>query len=377
MCPTPRTNAPRSRLAPLPSLGRLADAFAWPLRSADYLALVAPRWGGAGALARIVDLREETPRARTLTLRPARRWPAHRAGQHVQLGVAIDGRRHVRTYSLSSAPERFAADGCVTVTVTAVEGGRVSAHLVRDARAGDRLWLGPPQGEFVLRAAGGVRPLFVTAGSGITPVMSMLRSLAAAGALPDVAHLHYARTPGDVIFGAELAALAGAHPRYRLHVLHTRVSGAPGDGPATFGPAALAAHCPDWREREAFVCGPLPLLVAAEAHWSAAGLAPRLHVERFHASLAPALPGAAGGRVRFARSGVEVEAGGGTSLLRVAQEAGLRPPHGCRMGICHSCSTTLRAGRVRDLRDHAVIDEPGAKVQLCVCAASGNVELEL
>jgi ferredoxin len=76
-------------------------------------------------------------------------------------------------------------------------------------------------------------------------------------------------------------------------------------------------------------------------------------------------------------SGREVEAGGESDLLQVAENAGLSPRHGCRMGICHSCTTTLRRGCVRDLRNGSIIDEPGVKVQICVCAAAGNVDLEL
>ena len=127
---------------------------------------------------------------------------------------------HTRTYSISSAPGRD--DECITITVKAATGGRVSQHLVRNVVPGDYLPLGLPQGDFVLPDAVPLRPLFITAGSGITPVMSMLRDHAARGDLPSIVHLHYAPHPYDVIFAKELAKLRDDHRRYRLRLVYTR-----------------------------------------------------------------------------------------------------------------------------------------------------------
>lgn len=366
--------APRTRAGLVPAgLVRLVDRFAWPLQASHYLGLLHPRWATHAMHAQVVALRDETADVRTLTLRPGKGWRTHRAGQYVRAGVPIAGTIHWRTYSISSAPER--SDGCFTITVKAAPGGRVSRHLVREVAPGAQLLLGLPQGDFVLPEAAPVRALFVSAGSGITPLMSMLRQRAARGDVPDLVHLHYVPTAGDLIFRDELATMQEAHPRYRLHVLTTREAGEAGTA-GHFTGAQLHRLCPDWTEREAYACGPRGLLADLEAHWRRAARSRRLHVERFEAVIAEAPAGATGGRVRFTRSRRDVEADGATSLLRVAEDAGLRPPHGCRMGICHSCTVTLRTGRVRDLRNNTVTDAPGARVQICVCAAAGNVELE-
>src|SRR5207237_7775124 len=153
------------------------DMFAWPLRTSHYLELVNPLWATHKLQARVVAVWDETSTARTLTLRPGRNWRRHRAGQHVRIGVPIGGMHHTRTYSISSPPERD--DECIAITVKAAAGGRVSSHLVRNVDPGTYLPLGLPQGDFVLPDAVPVLPLFITAGSGITPVMSMLRSHAA------------------------------------------------------------------------------------------------------------------------------------------------------------------------------------------------------
>jgi ferredoxin-NADP reductase len=352
-------------------LVRVADLFAWPLSASHYLELINPLWSTHSLRARVEDVRAENADARSLVLRPGRGWRPHRAGQFVAVTVTLGGTRHVRTYSISSAPEQFMRDGCLTITVKAVPGGRVSGHLVRTLERGAHVALGLPQGEFVLPEATPARPLFVTAGSGVTPVMSMLRSLAARDALRDVVHLHYAPRAEDVIFAGELADLARRHAGYRLHVVHTR-SGAASSPRRHFTPALLDGLAPDWRRRDCYACGPQGLLGALEEHWSQAALPDRLHVERFQAALASPPSGCAGGRVRFVDSGRDVVADGSTSLLHVAESAGLDPPHGCRMGICHTCSATLISGCVRDVRDNRLISEPGSKVQLCVSAAAGD-----
>src|SRR6185436_1806283 len=106
----------------------LTDSFAWPLRTSHYLELLNPLWATHRLQARVVAARMETATARTLTLRPGRGWRTHRAGQHVRIGVPIGGMHHTRTYSISSPPERD--DDCITITVKAIAGGRVSRHLV-------------------------------------------------------------------------------------------------------------------------------------------------------------------------------------------------------------------------------------------------------
>ena len=353
-------------------LGVIGDLFAWPLKASHYLELVNPLWTTHALQARVEAVWDETADARTLTLRPGRNWRGHRAGQHVRLGVPIDGRHYTRTYSISSAPERD--DGRITVTVKAVAGGRASRHLVRNVKVGDYLPLGLPQGDFHLPDAGHLQPLFVTAGSGITPVMGMLRSLVAQERLPDTVHVHYAPHARDVIFGRELDALADKHPRYRLHLVHTREA-----APAVrhFSAAQLDELVPDWRSRDAYACGPQALLDTVERHWRDAGLARRLRTERFRAALAPLDADARGGTVRFTTTAKSAAADGATPLLRVAEDAGLNPKHGCRMGICHTCPRKLVSGRVRDLRTGVVHGEPGEDVLICVNAAAGDCEIEL
>lgn len=349
---------------------RLADVaglVATPLVPSHYIALVRPLAATHTRKARVEAVHDETADTRTLILRPGRGWHPHLPGQHVRIGVAIDGRIATRTYSISSPPGR--RDGCIAITVKAQ--GRVSNALVRDVIPGTYISIGLPEGDFVLPDPVPHALAFITAGSGITPLMSMLRALASRGPLPDIVHVHFAKHARDVIFGDELRALAAAHASYRLVIVHTH------DDPRRLSRERLDELVPDWRARQAWACGPQPLLDTLTACFSAAGHTDGLHVERFTAALAPAPADAVGGRVRFTTTNTEVRSDGRSPLLRVAEDAGVNAPHGCRMGICHTCDTTLVAGCVRDLRTGERIDQPGTRVQVCVCAAAGDVDLAL
>ena len=370
--PIPENARPRALFS---RLGAIADMYAYPLRASHYVELVNPLWASHKLQAKVVDVWDETHGARTLTLKPGRNWRGHRAGQHVRVGIAVAGMHYTRTYSISSPPER--RDGRFSITVKAIEGGRVSQHIVRNIKVGDYLPIGLPQGDFYLPDARPVLPLFITAGSGITPVMSMLRSLIAQERLPHTTHIHYAPHDFDVIFGKELSRIAQTHERYTLHHVYTHEYGADKQTKGYFNQAQLDRLCPDWRDRDVYACGPPGLLAALETHFGQAELARHLHIERFLADFSPVPNDAVGGRVHFGLSNLSVDADNHTPLLRVAEDAGLNPPHGCRMGICHSCNTKLVSGCVRDLRNGKIINQAGTTVQTCICAAASDCELEL
>jgi ferredoxin len=184
----------------------------------------------------------------------------------------------------------------------------------------------------------------------------------------DVVLVHSAPTPDDVVFGAELRALA-ATGRIRLIEQHTDTTG-------LLDAAAVAALVPDVAERATFACGPVGMLEALEAHWSAAGLADRLYTERFRPTVVVT---GEGGTVTFTGSGTTLDADGATPILDAAEEAGVLMPSGCRMGICFGCVLPLREGAVRDLRNGEVttaVPGDGVLVQTCVSAAAGACAID-
>jgi stearoyl-CoA 9-desaturase NADPH oxidoreductase len=346
-------------------LTRLAELAATPLVPADYLDLVDPLRSSTDLRARIVAIHPETRDAATVVLAPGRGWRPHLPGQYVRLGVDVDGVRRWRTYSLTSPPHR--ADGRIAVTVKAIPEGLVSGELVRRARPGTVVQLGQAEGDFTLPAVRPAKVLFVTAGSGITPVMGMLRS--SLDELADVTVVHAAPTADEVVFGGELRQLAD-RGRLRLVERHTREHG-------RLGTAELERLVPDLRARETWACGPNELLDTLEAHWADLGLADRLHTERFRPRQVVA---GDGGTVRFSRTGRSVEADGATPLLDAGEGAGVLMPSGCRMGVCFGCVVPLNEGTVRDLRSGEVTTAAagdGVLIQTCISAAAGPCDVEL
>ncbi|MFL0277261.1 ferredoxin reductase [Mycobacterium sp. SMC-19] len=348
---------------------RIATQITTPLLPDDYLRLANPLWSARELRGRVVEVRRETGDSATLVIRPG--WGFqfdYRAGQYIGIGLLVDGRWRWRSYSLTSPP--VTGSRTISITVKAMPEGFLSSHLVDGVAPGTVVRLAAPQGEFVLPDPAPATVLFVTAGSGITPVMAMLRSLARRGAIADVVHLHSAPTAADTLFADELAALARDHPGYRLLLRTTRDQGRL----ELRGPETLDAEVPDWRERQTWACGPAAMLGDAERVWAAAGIADHLHVERFAVARTATAEG--GGMVTFAASGKSVAADAATTLLEAGESAGVLMPFGCRMGICQSCVVTLVAGQARDLRSGAD-HEPGTRVQTCVSTAAGDCELDV
>lgn len=243
-----------------------------PLEPDHYLEMINPLWSTRELRGRVDRVVPECEDTASIMIRPAYDWPGHKPGQYVRLGVIIDGVYHWRAYSLTSDPDP--RDGLVSVTPKLVEGGVVSPYLVRKIAPGDIVRLGEIEGVFTLPDPVPARLLFVSAGSGITPIMSMLRSLDHRDLLDDVVVVHTASTPEQVVFSSDLHDLDARHPGVKLEVW---ISGEKG----RITPADLDEICPDWRDRETFVSGPRELLDVLEEHWNEHGDPERFHLERF------------------------------------------------------------------------------------------------
>jgi len=357
-------------------LGRVAEAASSPLVPADFLDLFAPLRKGAELRGKVVSVYPETPDAATLLIKPGADWAGHVPGQYLRIGIDVDGVRQWRAYSLTHGPR---PDGLISITVKAVPDGLVSHHIVHRCKPGTLVHLEQAQGEFVLPEDLVGKLLFITAGSGITPVIGMLRNLfpsTDAGVLRpersanyDIVVLHVAPSRPDSIFRRDLQALhdAGA---IRLVARYD-------DEHGLLDLDRLTDLVPDLGARTTYGCGPSGLLDALSAHHEQAGLT--LFTEQFRtARLAD--PGD-GGTVTFARNDTVVDAAGDTPILDAAEAAGVLMPSGCRMGICYGCVLPLKEGSVRDLRTGAVTtavpgEGPAIKVQTCIHAAAGDCHLD-
>src|SRR3954451_9156359 len=243
-----------------------------PLLPDDYLELINPLWSTRELRGRIERISPETEDAVTVLIRPGWEWEGHEPGQYLRIGVVVNGVHHWRAYSLTSDPGR--PDGFISITPKLVEEGVVSPFLTRQMKPGCIVRLGGVEGTFTLPDPLPEKLLFISAGSGITPIMSMLRDLDHRGELNDVVHLHSARRAEAVIFGDEMRDIAARNEGFRLHEQHTGELG-------RMGPADLDELCPDWREREIMPSGPGELLDALTEYVDEHGDCDRLHMERF------------------------------------------------------------------------------------------------
>ncbi len=348
----------------------VADAVVAPHGVDRYVELAVPVWSSTGVRARVVAADRTTPGSVTMTLRPNGNWTGFRTGQHTQLTVEIDGVRHTRCYSMAGSAH--GTGGLIELTVKAHPRGTVSSFLVEHAAPGMVVELSAAQGEFGLPQIRPDRVLLISGGSGVTPVLSMLRTLCDEGHARPVTFVHYALTADDHLYREEVAVIAEAHANVRVVRIYTDAPGT-GDLDGFFTPEQLAAAEPHWADAEVYVCGPAPLMDGVRAHYAAAGLAHRYHDEAF--TLAHVVAESTGGTITFASSGVTA-IDDGRPLLAQAEAVGLTPDHGCRMGICHTCTRSLECGTVRDVTT-GELAEAGTPVRICVSAPVGDVSIDL
>lgn len=348
---------------------RTLEALTSPHGVDRYLEQVNPMWAAREVRARIVDIHREVdvpghPPVATLTLQPTSTWRGHRAGQHVRLGVEIHGaRRTTRVFSVSSQEagpgERF------TITLRANPDGVVSSHLVEEATPGTIVHLSQAGGDFTLPPHVPAHIVMISGGSGITPVMSMLRTLQRRTHRGRITFLHYAQSPEHQIFAEELADVARTGYGIDVHLLHPEL------GDPALSPAWLERLVPGFRDVPTWACGPAPLIDAVRAAYDGSGA---LRVEHFKP---PAVGGdSAEGEVSFTRAGLTAS-NTGTTLLDQAEAAGLTPESGCRMGICFSCTSRKHEGTVTNTLTGETSSLPDEDIRICVSAPQGDCRIDL
>jgi ferredoxin-NADP reductase len=368
------------RLSPATSSGglgrrllhsRLLEALAHPHGVDRYVELLRPLLLRSDVRAEVTAVRHQTSKSVTLTLRPNENWRGLRAGQFVGVSVEVDGVRLSRPYS--PAGFEHASAGELELTVSTHPQGRVSQHLRRHARPGMILGLTQAQGEFVLPDPRPERVLLISGGSGITPVMAMLRTLCDERFEGEIGFLNYARSRRLALYGPELATLALRHEGLRIARGFTAARGPELTG--RFRREHLRAVTSEHAGAATFLCGPPALIDSVRAVWAKDGL-PDPAVESFTPPALSFDTDGAEGMVRFAGSGQEAP-NNGLPLLEQAEDAGLAPDHGCRMGICNTCSTRKSSGTVRNVISGALSSAGEEEIRICVSVPVGDVVLDL
>jgi ferredoxin-NADP reductase len=350
---------------------RLVEALAYPHGVDRYVELVRPLLLARDVRAEVTAVRHQTPKSVTLTLRPNENWRGFRAGQFVGVSVEVDGVRLSRPYSPAGSEQ--AEDGTLELTVSTHPEGRVSRHLRDHARPGMIVGLTQAQGDFVLPDPRPERVLLISGGSAITPVMALLRTLCDEGFDGEIGFLNYARSRELALYEAELATLALRHEGLRVARGFTRARGPQLSG--RFTREHLSAVISDDAPAATFVCGPPALINAVCCVWVKDGL-PEPAIETFTAPALAFDAAGAEGLVSFAVSGREAT-NSGLPLLEQAEDAGLAPDHGCRMGICNTCSCRKRTGTVRNIISGGLSSAGDEQIRICVSVPVGDVVLDL
>lgn len=343
-------------------------------------------WNDRLQVLEVTGIVDEAPEVKTFTFRSdAQTWFRYKPGQFVTLEIPAGDDPLMRTYTLSSSPSRPFS---IAVTVKAQPGSIGTRWMFDHLKPGDRIKAYGPAGDFSLHNHPAPKYLFVSAGSGITPMMSMLRWLNDCAPWTDVSFVNCARRPEEIIFRKELELLGSRMPGLSLGFLIEERS----SRESWFGhmgridAVRLPLLSPDFREREVFCCGPEPFMRAVRDMLESSGFdMTRYHQESFSAPAADPLPATVnaevsaetGSTVRFALSDVEGECLPGQTVLQVARASGVRIAAACEFGLCGTCKVKKVSGEVEIAHNGGILDHEIADGFILACCSRPLSALEI
>ncbi|MDF1628238.1 MAG: ferredoxin reductase [Alcanivoracaceae bacterium] len=321
-------------------------------------------------LARVVERHVEARDTVSLILKPNGLFAGFAPGQHLNVTVEVNGVRLTRSYSPSDAVNK---DGRIRLTIKAIAQGKVSQHLVHNCQIGDVVELGRAYGDMTLPKEPHAW-LFVTAGSGITPIMSLLNTLTQRPLQQPISLIYWARTRADLCFSEALHEMSESDPLLKIHTVLTRetnrvdkeLDGHPRE-------SLFRNLVPDLERRRIYTCGPHGFVQSVES--LLADKAAAFQSESFSPAAVVTTAGAPVS-VFLSKSNISVQIASGVPLLEALEAEGLKPAYGCRMGICNTCSCQKQDGTTTDTRNGNTFSEPGA-VRLCINSANSDLTLEL
>lgn len=349
-------------------------------------------WNDKLQVLECIGVVDEAPQVKTFTFRSDNQtWFRYQPGQFVTLELPAGAEPVLRTYTLSSSPSRPFS---IAVTVKAQADSIGTRWMFDNLRPGMHIRAYGPAGDFSLHNHPAAKYLFVSAGSGITPMMSMTRWLNDFAPQTDIAFVNCARRPEEIIFRKELELLGNQMPGLSLGLLVEERS----SRESWFGhmgridAVRLPLLSPDFREREIFCCGPDPFMRAVRSMLEAGGFdMAHYHQESFGApppqpvSFADAMPKDAASEtpaqaatpVRFSLSEVDAECLTGQTVLQTARAAGVRIPAACEFGLCGTCKVKKISGEVEMNHNGGILDHEIADGFVLACCSRPLSGLEI
>lgn len=330
--------------------------------------------------AKVVSLVWQNSKIYTLTLKPKRKqFRGFTAGQYVHLETSINGQRLLRTFSISSAPETFERHGIIQLSIREQITGKVTPWLCRYAEVDSYLHISQAQGEFIPRNT--TKPsLYIAAGSGITPILSMLLQASEAEPKRDLTQCHlfyFVSDANDLGFQEDLERIRAS--KLNIHIFSTQDSG-------HFSKTHLRNLPLSPEQYEAYICGPGNMIESTQSILKEAGLDERSqHFEYFglpHRHAQSDTQDDESNREKsitfhHSKRHVRQPKNDQRTLLEIAEDAALSPLSGCRIGVCHQCACKKTSGRIRNIRTNTVSDSGMEEIQLCISTPIDDVALEL
>lgn len=326
--------------------------------------------------AEVFSLIQENDNTKTLVLRPGKRWKGFKSGQYVSMELDIEGIRTKRNYSISSSPKQFKETGLFNITVKEVEGGKVSCYLNQHIHTKATLYISEAKGDFTLNKCreqtiinASVKPLFIAAGSGVTPIMSMIEHLQESESLNPFTLIYYVNTKETMIFGERLKALSESVPAFTFIPHYTNEED-------YICSEQLVLDCPDILERYIYLCGPQTFMDATLDCTKSLGIAEEsIQYEQFSSPNTTVFNTRKTGQIQFMQSGKVLESNGDKTLLELAELSGLKPKYGCRNGICCECKCERPTGQLINSQTGKLIPAEQSHIQTCISIPVGDVSI--
>lgn len=326
-------------------------------------------------LARIVERRVEAKNTVTLVLKPNKHFLGFNAGQHINVTVEINGIRLTRSYSLTNIPNK---KGLLVITVKAVENGKVSSYLCQKAQIGEIVEIGQAFGEMTLTTAPSKPSVFLAAGSGITPLMSLIRHLTAEQLTQPLTLIYWAKTRAELCFVQELRQLEANHTNFHVtFALTNETQLLAGELNRRPDAELLNNTISQLEKSQVFVCGnagfvdSIRELIGKKAFsFQAESFTPPIFAKIVSSTLGTV-------RVELKASQKTLELSAGQPLLNALEAQGIEVSSGCRMGICNTCACSKLSGTTQDLNTGELTTEPQSALRLCVARAHSDLILDL
>ncbi len=348
--------------------------------------MLLPQWTTDAYRAQIVDVRDEMSDMYSLVLKPQtglldRIWPEFKAGQFIELMVEKEGRRTLRCFSISSSPAYYEKTGLIELSIRIQQKGRITPWIRQQLTIGSLVNISEAQGQFVLpesllQGPSSEKLLLIAGGSGITPFRSMLQQihsqhLKGSHAL-DIHLLYYSRDAQQVLFQQEFEQLEKDCAGLTISFLDSESDG-------FICSDHLQAYCSDYYQRTAFICGPSPMIQQARKVLAELEVAKDKIYFEFFGAAPLEIENSEQGVVLFQASDKSIvsEKDKTNTLLEQAEQQGLSPVSGCRIGVCHQCICKKKSGVVFNTRTQEYSDTGSEEIQLCISVAQGDVVLDL